>query len=132
MSGSPDERHPDPGHEWLIAAQPDRVVRAPASVDDGDDLDWEQTTLTMTLHGSLQSGYDLVDAIESAATFYGTLAHRDRHTNRNVANRHAELADQMSAIAADMEQQLNLVLNAGADAGDEHSQNGEDGDELDE
>lgn len=38
----------------------------------------------------------------------------------------------MSAIAADVEQQLNLVLNAGADAGDEHSENGKDGDELDE
>ena len=133
MSGTKNGRR-DSTPEWLIAVEPDRVVPASIVTDDADDLDWNLTTLTMTLQGSLQSGYDLSDAIESAATFYRTLAHRDRHSNRDLAKQHAELADRMAAIAAEMEQQLNVVLNATPDAmlNDERSRNKTDGDEHDE
>lgn len=69
----------------------------------------------MTLRGSLQSGYDLSDAIGAAATFYFTIARRDRQSDPASARAHDDLARRMSVLAVKMEEQLNVVLDVPED-----------------
>lgn len=107
-----NELSADHMRDWQIEVLPETAVaRSRATVED-DRVDWERSTVTITFRGSLQSGYDISDAISDAATFYSNSDVRYRRSNPALAKKHADLARRMSALAVDLEDLLNGALKA--------------------
>lgn len=99
------------GGEWQVKVEAETPTIDQTVTYDDDHVDWDPSIVTISLRGSVQSGYDLSDALDAASTFYMMLAHRDRRSDPRLAQEHAEIAPRMSALATAIEVALGQAID---------------------
>jgi len=101
--------------EWQVKVEAESLKIDQTITYDDDHVDWDQSIVTISLRGSVQSVYDLSDALEAASTSYTVLAHRDRRSNPRLAQGYAEIAPRMSALAKAIEVALGQAIDVTED-----------------
>lgn len=105
----------DDASEWQVEVASESLKIDPAITYDDDHVDWDRSAVVVMLRGSAQSGYDLVDALTAASTFYSMVAHRDRRSAPDNAQIHRENAPRISALAALIEAGIDAAMTLRAD-----------------